>query len=358
MNPSRQISCRHRSRLAESCHPSSEVRLAHSVGAAELDGSPAPGRGLAGRGPSMENERRSGGRRVPRGGAACRESIALTRAGSESAIIGSNESTPGARRPHRGPAAPHPHTTTHTHPAMTPAVIGSPAASHAGWISPACETLNPAAKNALPRRLRGNRNGARGLFHIDRSTRHRMLMNRQIYLMYLPAILTVIVFNLFTTYGLKIAWLDFNFQDGLNSPSIGWEYFRVAVRHATVLSPDAEHGGDNLPSPLFGFPVVILLALLLNDMRSKALKNASQSVLYLPHFLNWVIIATLLYMIFNEALRGSEPSVRRRRPALRGHHLEAGMDPRRPHRQRHMEDHGLEHDHLPRRTVRRRPRSL
>ena len=161
-------------------------------------------------------------------------------------------------------------------------------------------TLNPAAKNARPRRLRGSRNGARGLFHIDRSTRHRMLMNRQIYLMYLPAILTVIVFNLFTTYGLKIAWLDFNFQDGLNSPSIGWEYFRVLFgmpRFFRLMRNTVEITFLRL---LFGFPVVILLALLLNDMRSKALKNASQSVLYLPHFLNWVIIATLLYMVFNE----------------------------------------------------------
>lgn len=162
-------------------------------------------------------------------------------------------------------------------------------------------TLSPAAKNALHGRRPGNRNGGiRGLFHIDRSTRHRMLMNRQIYLMYLPAILTVIVFNLFTTYGLKIAWLDFNFQDGLNSPSIGWEYFRVLFgmpRFFRLMRNTVEITFLRL---LFGFPIVILLALLLNDIRSKGLKNVSQSVLYLPHFLNWVIIATLLYLVFNE----------------------------------------------------------
>ena len=70
----------------------------------------------------------------------------------------------------------------------------------------------------------------RRMLHLDKSTRHRIAMHRQIYLMYLPAVLTVIAFNLFTTYGLKIAWLDFNFQDGLNSPYIGWEYFRVLFR--------------------------------------------------------------------------------------------------------------------------------
>ena len=155
-------------------------------------------------------------------------------------------------------------------------------------------------QTALPASVQDRPSTVRRVFHLDKSTRHRIIVNRQIYLMYLPAIITVIVFNLFTTYGLKIAWLDFNFQDGLNSPYIGWEYFRVLFRTPRFFRLMRNTVEITFFRLLFGFPVVILLALLLNDMRNKTLKSVSQSVLYLPHFLNWVIIATLLYMIFNE----------------------------------------------------------
>ena len=49
---------------------------------------------------------------------------------------------------------------------------------------------------------------------------------------------------------------------------------------------------------LFGFPMPIILAIMLNEMRTPKLKKVSQTMLYLPHFLSWVIIGGMVLKIF------------------------------------------------------------
>ena len=160
--------------------------------------------------------------------------------------------------------------------------------------------LSGTVKYTLSESSQDNKNWIKRTFTIDQYTKHKILMNKQIYIMYLPVILTVIVFNLLTTYGLKIAWLDFNFQDGFRSPYVGWVYFKAIFSSPNFFRLMRNTVEITFLRLLCGFPVVILLSLMLNDMRSKVVRRVSQSVLYLPNFLSWVIIATLLYMLFNE----------------------------------------------------------
>jgi len=66
--------------------------------------------------------------------------------------------------------------------------------------------------------------------------------------------------------------------------------FRYVIRNTLAIS------GLNI---LFGFPAPIILALLLNEMRAKLFKRVLQTVSYLPHFISWVVMASLLFTLLN-----------------------------------------------------------
>ena len=49
---------------------------------------------------------------------------------------------------------------------------------------------------------------------------------------------------------------------------------------------------------LIGFPMPVILALILNELRFKGFKKVSQTILYLPHFLSWAVIGSVAYTMF------------------------------------------------------------
>lgn len=99
--------------------------------------------------------------------------------------------------------------------------------------------------------------------------------------------------------GLVIAFQKYNLFKGIaGSQFIGLENFRfvfgmrdfsIALRNTLWL---------NFLDLLFGFPIPIVLAILLNEMRFAKIKKVSQTLLYLPHFLSWVIIGGMVLKIF------------------------------------------------------------
>lgn len=116
-----------------------------------------------------------------------------------------------------------------------------------------------------------------------------------LYLMMLPAIIYFLVFHYAPLYGIQIAFRDFSFRKGIwGSDWVGLEYFRMVfsgqdfpriLRNSLLIS---------LYKMLWGFPVPILLALLLNEVRSMAYKRTIQTIIYLPHFISWVILSGLI----------------------------------------------------------------
>jgi putative aldouronate transport system permease protein len=93
-------------------------------------------------------------------------------------------------------------------------------------------------------------------------------------------------------YGIIIAFKDFKVGRGIwGSTWVGLQHFRNLfktpdfpriLRNTLLL---------NIYSLVFGFPIPIVLAILLNELRNPSFKRVSQSVLYLPHFISWVILA-------------------------------------------------------------------
>lgn len=99
--------------------------------------------------------------------------------------------------------------------------------------------------------------------------------------------------------GLIIAFQKYNIFKGIKgSKFVGLDNFKfvfamrdfkIALRNTLWL---------NFLDLLFGFPIPIILAILLNEMRMKRFKKVSQTLLYLPHFLSWVIIGGMVLKIF------------------------------------------------------------
>ena len=100
--------------------------------------------------------------------------------------------------------------------------------------------------------------------------------------------------------GLIIAFQKFNIFKGIaGNKFVGLENFKfvfgmrdfgIALRNTLWL---------NTLDLVFGFPVPIILAILLNEMRMMKWKKFSQTLLYLPHFLSWVIIGGMVLQIFS-----------------------------------------------------------
>ncbi len=120
------------------------------------------------------------------------------------------------------------------------------------------------------------------------------------HLMLLPAVLLVLVFSYGPMLGIVIAFQKYNPVQGFfRSPWVGLDNFRYVA-----LLPDTFQVLWNtvfiaLLKIVAGFGIPIVVALLLNEVRSTRFKRTVQTVIYLPHFLSWVILAGILIDILS-----------------------------------------------------------
>jgi putative aldouronate transport system permease protein len=127
----------------------------------------------------------------------------------------------------------------------------------------------------------------------------RMWMNRAVYLFMIPGLLWYVVFHYLPLIGNVIAFKDYSVFIGIwESPWVGLEHFRTMVD-----DPDFQLALKNTLiieglQLLFAFPAPLALALLLNSIISDRTKRTIQSIVYLPHFLSWVIVIAMWQQIF------------------------------------------------------------
>ena len=127
----------------------------------------------------------------------------------------------------------------------------------------------------------------------------RILLNYELYLFLLPAVILLLLINYLPMYGISIAFKDFKpFKGILGSDWVGLKHFQrfftmpmftVIIKNTLVLS---------LYTLIAGFPLPILLALTLNSSPTKRLKKIVQTVTYAPHFISVVIIVGMLNIFF------------------------------------------------------------
>lgn len=121
------------------------------------------------------------------------------------------------------------------------------------------------------------------------------------YLILIPAIVLLIIFAYRPMYGIVIAFKNFSPRKGImGSPWVGLENFErifdldmfwQAFKNTIVI---------NLLKLIFGFPLSILLAIMINAVKNKIFKNTVQTLVYLPHFVSWVVVAGIIFALFDE----------------------------------------------------------
>lgn len=105
----------------------------------------------------------------------------------------------------------------------------------------------------------------------------------------------MIVFNYIPMYGIIIAFQNFNIVRPIaEAPWVGLDHFREFLENDDLWNVLTNTLGISLLKLLIGFPLPILFALFLNELRSFRFKRAVQTISYLPHFLSWVILGGIL----------------------------------------------------------------
>ena len=118
--------------------------------------------------------------------------------------------------------------------------------------------------------------------------------NKYLYMMLLPVLVWYIIFCYLPMYGIVMSFQAYSFRKGVMSPFVGFENFRkifsemgliIAIRNTFVL---------NFLKIIFGMPVPIAFALLLNEISHSRYKRTVQTVTYLPHFVSWIALAGII----------------------------------------------------------------
>ena len=121
--------------------------------------------------------------------------------------------------------------------------------------------------------------------------------NYPLYLMILPAIVFVFVFAYVPMYGIQIAFRDFKVRDGYwGSEWVGLEHIIRFVTSSNFWQLIRNTIGISLYSLAVGFPVPIILSVMLNELRSNRLRRTAQMIFYAPHFLSSVAVCGIVVL--------------------------------------------------------------
>ncbi|MFD0673174.1 ABC transporter permease [Cohnella sp. GCM10027633] len=141
--------------------------------------------------------------------------------------------------------------------------------------------------------------------------------NWDLYLLLIPGLVFLFLFKYTPMYGIVIAFQDFNIFGGIGgSEWVGLDQFEKLMHSDDFFRVLTNTLLISLYKIVILFPIPIFVALVLNEVRRMFFKRTIQTIIYLPHFLSWVIISGLFVNILspagglvNEAIRalGGEP---------------------------------------------------
>jgi len=134
-----------------------------------------------------------------------------------------------------------------------------------------------------------------------------VLSNWQLYVMVLPAVIYLLIFAYKPMYGLIIAFKDFKFKLGIaGSEWAGLEnferlvtsyWFPIILKNTLTIS---------LLGLVIGFPIPIIFALLVNELKGKRIGNLVKTVSYAPHFISTIVMCGLVMHVFGVEAEGTD----------------------------------------------------
>ncbi len=128
--------------------------------------------------------------------------------------------------------------------------------------------------------------------------------NYDMYLLLVPGLLFVLIFNIFPLYGITLAFKDYNmfiadspFLSVFKSPWAGLKHFQQIFAKKDFLNALRNTLVISTLKIVFIFPIPIIFAILLNEVRSIRFQKSLQLIVYLPHFLSWAIVAGIFVVL-------------------------------------------------------------
>lgn len=123
---------------------------------------------------------------------------------------------------------------------------------------------------------------------------------RVLTLMCLPAIIFFFAFSYMPLPGIYVAFVKYNYRDGIfGSKFVGLQNFQFLAESGKLLELTKNTILYNLAFILLGNILAVVVAILLNEMRSKLFKKVSQTMMFLPYFISQVLVGVLVYNLLN-----------------------------------------------------------
>lgn len=150
-------------------------------------------------------------------------------------------------------------------------------------------------KLPVPARALGQTEASGAKPLVKRLIWRRVKRDRALYMMLIPVIGFYLLFKYAPMVGEIIAFKDYRLMDGiLDSKWVGFKHFRMLFESTDFWRVLRNTLLLNVYSLTFGFPVPILLALMLNEVRKNWYKRLVQNLLYVPHFISWVVLGGII----------------------------------------------------------------
>ncbi|MGC6175702.1 ABC transporter permease [Lacrimispora sp. 38-1] len=122
----------------------------------------------------------------------------------------------------------------------------------------------------------------------------------QLYVLMVLPMLFILIFKFLPYSGLSIAFKDYKVAKGYaGSDWVGFSIFQKVFGKRDFGQALTNTLLLNILDLVFGFPMPVILALILNEIKNRYFKSVMQTLLYLPHFLSWVIIGGIGYSLFS-----------------------------------------------------------
>ncbi|GAE29311.1 ABC-type polysaccharide transport system [Halalkalibacter hemicellulosilyticusJCM 9152] len=138
---------------------------------------------------------------------------------------------------------------------------------------------------------------------LNKKKRSRLNYIKKNYLLYLflaPAVILVFTFNYVPMYGVLIAFKDFSVARGImGSEWVGFEHFRSFLTSPNFYQIFMNTIKLSTFELLIGFPVPVILAIMLNQVRKSSIKKNIQLVIYAPYFISTVVLAGMVFIFLS-----------------------------------------------------------
>ncbi len=135
------------------------------------------------------------------------------------------------------------------------------------------------------------------------SQKRRLLKQPWLHVFAISGMVFLALFAYMPMFGIVIAFRRYDFLDGIQgfftSPWVGLSHFREFITSFRFGNIMANTLGISILKTLFAFPMPIIFAIALNEIRLPRFKKTLQTVSYFPHFISWVVVSGIAYALFS-----------------------------------------------------------